>query len=166
MDSTGGREPLPSRTDLTFQGAMEQLVEEAVRNRRLPYQGVITRMAPGKVPWPEVLRQCDLLFQMALEQEDVGWVGCLQEYLLDNMPHSEVCLRFPVTPPGENICPRDEEGQGGWMYLNPEAPWWRPEMVLTHRVPVSMGILSRKDKGERTGGLSASFKFVIKVGGE
>lgn len=100
MDTTGGREPLTPGTDLTFQGALEQLVEEAVRNRRLPYPGVLTRMAPDKVPWPEVLRQCDLLFQMALEQEDVGWVGCLQEYLLDNMPHSEVCLQFPVPPLG------------------------------------------------------------------
>eukprot|EP00057_Strongylocentrotus_purpuratus_P026470 XP_011680944.1 PREDICTED: uncharacterized protein LOC105446178 [Strongylocentrotus purpuratus] len=144
MDSTGGREPQPPGTDLTYQGALDQLVEEAVRNRRLPYPGVLTRMAPDRVPWSEVLRQCDLLYQMALEQEDIGWVGCLQEYLLDSVPHSVLCLRYPVPPPGENICPRDDEGQGGWMYLDPEVPWWRPEMALTHRVPVSIGILSRK----------------------
>lgn len=32
--------------------------------------------------------------------------------------------------------PRDEEGQRGRMYLDPQMLWWKPEMAVTHSVRI------------------------------
>ena len=146
-DCHGDSQPPPPETDdATFTGALNKMVEEAVNDRRLLYQGLLSRMAPRQVPWAKVLCQLDRMFLLAVEKEEVGWVECLQEHLLDCMPHLEVCNRFPHPVPDRNICPREEGILSGKLYLDPGTPWWKSEMVETQQVsvvwlsfPVSIG---------------------------
>eukprot|EP00057_Strongylocentrotus_purpuratus_P016901 XP_011671375.1 PREDICTED: uncharacterized protein LOC105441695 [Strongylocentrotus purpuratus] len=145
-DDYGGSQPPPPGTEeeASFSGALNKLVEEAVTDRRLLYPGLVSRMAPRLVPWAEVLDHLDRLFLLAVEKGEVGWVECLQEHLLDCIPHSDLCNRFPHPDPDRNICPREEGILSGKLYLDPGTPWWKPEMVETQQVSVALAFLSGK----------------------
>lgn len=75
MDHHGGPELLPPGTGVTFTGALDRGVEEAVKDRKL--LGLITQMAPQLVLWAEVLCQLDQMFLLALKENEGGWLECV-----------------------------------------------------------------------------------------